>query len=80
MDRYRPTALVLAGLLADERIHRPLLASAFPNGDGVVATSAQRDFLKALVANDWLWDLRCGNAINGSKRQACPVTARRVRN
>jgi hypothetical protein len=50
----------------------PLLASAFPNGDGVVATSAQRDFLKALVANDWLWDPKFGNAIKWFKAAGLP--------
>lgn len=38
-----------------------LVARAFPRGDGVVTTAAQRRFLTALVGNADLWDPRFGN-------------------
>ncbi|WP_338867872.1 hypothetical protein [Myxococcus stipitatus] len=37
------------------------VARAFPQGDGVVTTAAQRRFLTALVGNKDLWDPRFGN-------------------
>lgn len=39
-----------------------LLAAAFPEGDGVVRTEAQRRYLRALVDCLELWDPRSGNA------------------
>jgi hypothetical protein len=39
----------------------PLLAKAFPDGNGLVTTDAQRRFLAALVDNAKLWDPKYGN-------------------
>jgi hypothetical protein len=39
----------------------PMLAAAFPDGSGRVQSNLQRDFLRALVANDALWDPKFGN-------------------
>ena len=41
----------------------PLLAAAFPDGDGRVRTEAQRRFLAAMVDNEDLWDPTLGNAM-----------------
>ena len=39
----------------------PLLAAAFPLGDGIVRTDGQRRYLRALVDHDALWNPRVGN-------------------
>jgi hypothetical protein len=41
-----------------------LLRAAFPEGDGVLRTEAQRLYLRALVEQDALWNPRNGNAHN----------------
>jgi len=50
----------------------PLLAAAFPDGRGVAETPAQRRFLKALVANEALWDPKFGNADRWFKKAGLP--------
>ena len=39
----------------------PLLAAAFPLGDGIVRTDGQRRYLRALVDHGALWNPRMGN-------------------
>jgi hypothetical protein len=50
----------------------PLLAAAFPDGDGVVRTAAQRQFLEALVARSELWDEKFGNPLQWFSRAGLP--------
>jgi hypothetical protein len=50
----------------------PLLAAAFPNGDGKVTTEAQRRFLDALVKRAELWDPTNGNAHKWFKKAGLP--------
>jgi hypothetical protein len=40
----------------------PLLRAAFPNRNGIIETDAQCRYLRALVENADLWDLKFGNA------------------
>jgi hypothetical protein len=55
----------------------PLLAAAFPDGDGVVKTDAQRRFLSALVNKAELWDRTLGNANKWFKQAGLPYDRRR---
>jgi hypothetical protein len=57
----------------------PLLAAAFPDGDGVIKTEAQRRFLRALVMNRELWDPRFGNASIWFKRAGLPYDRKACR-
>jgi hypothetical protein len=50
----------------------PFLAAAFPDGNGVVKTAAQRKFLTALVNRAELWDPRIGNADKWFKKAGLP--------
>ncbi|NOK04601.1 hypothetical protein HNV27_23995 [Myxococcus xanthus] len=50
----------------------PLLVHAFPSGDGVVRTEAQRRFLAALVDASHLWDPRFGNAGGHFRKAGLP--------
>jgi len=49
-----------------------LLAAAFPDGDGVIKTAAQRRYLRALVNNAGLWDPVYGNASLWFKKAGLP--------
>ncbi|RKG68317.1 hypothetical protein D7V80_13000 [Corallococcus sp. CA054B] len=63
-DRLLPVAVTLARITAKHCVDMewgPLLAAAFPAGDGQVRTDAQRRFLSELVANADLWDPTFGN-------------------
>jgi hypothetical protein len=74
-DRLTSAAIAVVRIARKQTVDfdwGPLLASAFPNGDGVVATKAQRDFLKALVANEWLWDPKFANPIKWFKAAGLP--------
>jgi hypothetical protein len=55
----------------------PLLAAAFPDGDGVVRTDAQRRFLRALVNKAELWDRTLGNANKWFKQAGLPYNRSR---
>jgi hypothetical protein len=54
----------------------PLLVAAFPDGNGIVRTEAQRRFLRALVSNAELWDSACGNAYKWFKQAGLPYDRR----
>jgi hypothetical protein len=74
-DRLTSAAIAVVRIARKQTVDfdwGPLLASAFPNGDGVVATKAQRDFLRALVANEWLWDPTFTNPIKWFKAAGLP--------
>ncbi|RKH95851.1 hypothetical protein [Corallococcus sp. AB038B] len=63
-DRLLPAAVTVARVTTKYCVDRewgPLLAAAFPAGDGQVRTDAQRRFLSELVANADLWDPTFGN-------------------
>ncbi|AFE07186.1 hypothetical protein COCOR_06872 [Corallococcus coralloides DSM 2259] len=63
-DRLLPVAVTLARITTKHCVDMewgPLLAAAFPAGDGQVRTDAQRRFLSELVANADLWDPTFGN-------------------
>ncbi|WP_223637985.1 hypothetical protein [Corallococcus sp. EGB] len=63
-DRLLPVAVTLARVTVKQCVDMewgPLLAAAFPAGDGQVRTDAQRRFLSELVANADLWDPTFGN-------------------
>jgi hypothetical protein len=55
----------------------PLLVAAFPDGNGTVATGAQRRFLRALVNRAELWDPGCGNAYKWFEKAGLPYDRRR---
>lgn len=50
----------------------PLVAVAFPEGDGIVKTESQRRFLSALVRNTDLWDPKFGNPVKWFKKAGLP--------
>lgn len=50
----------------------PLLAAAFKESDGQIATEAQRRFLAALVKNPKLWDAHFGNPHKWFKKAGLP--------
>ncbi|GAK49578.1 hypothetical protein U14_00801 [Candidatus Moduliflexus flocculans] len=50
----------------------PLLAAAFKDGDGQIATEAQRRFLAALVKNQKLWDAHFSNPHKWFKKAGLP--------
>ena len=50
----------------------PLLAAAFLDGTGAVASDAQRRFLRALVKKKELWDPRLGNAHKWFEKAGLP--------
>ena len=65
-DRLVPGALALLPIADKRTVDRdwgPLLAAAFPAGDGIVKTPAQRQFLQALVDQRKLWDPVYGNPL-----------------
>lgn len=59
------------GGVADEE-WGSLLALAFPAGDGIVNTDAQRRYLRALVARDDIWGERDGNAMGWFEKAGLP--------
>ncbi|TSC23554.1 hypothetical protein [Corallococcus sp. Z5C101001] len=63
-DRLLPVAVALVRVTTRSFVDQewgPLLAAAFPAGDGQVRTDAQRRFLSELVANADLWEPTFGN-------------------
>jgi hypothetical protein len=65
-DRLLPGAVAVLDVATKHTVDRdwgPLLAAAFPAGDGVVRTDAQRRFLRAIVEHDPLWDRAYANPI-----------------
>jgi hypothetical protein len=84
-DRLASAAVAVAGLTTKYCVDfdwGPLLAAAFPDGDGILKTPAQRRFLGTLVKRTELWDPKFGNALKWFQqaglaydRQAC---ARRI--
>jgi hypothetical protein len=56
----------------------PLLAAAFPRGDGVVRTAGQRRSLRALVDQPDLWDRKAGSPRRWFAEAGLSTSARRV--
>lgn len=85
-DRLVDGAIALVRITAKSCVDSdwgPLLAAAFPDGDGLIKTDAQRRFLNALVKRRELWDPKFANPLTWFKqaglpydRQAC---ARRIK-
>ncbi|WP_020474742.1 HEAT repeat domain-containing protein [Zavarzinella formosa] len=50
----------------------PLLASAFPDGDGVVKTDAQRRFLEALLEKTEFWSPKIGSSLKWFEKAGLP--------
>jgi hypothetical protein len=50
----------------------PLLAAAFPDGNGIITTDAQRKYLLALTKKMELWDSTFGNALIWFKKAGLP--------
>jgi hypothetical protein len=74
-DRMLPGALTLLSIAHKHTVDRdwgPLLAAAFPAGDGVITTTAQRRFLQALVDQRPLWDPSYGNPEQWFRKAGLP--------
>jgi hypothetical protein len=64
-DRLADAAISVIGITSKSCVDfdwGPLLAAAFPDGDGVIKSQSQRRFLRALAGKAELWDRRFGNA------------------
>jgi hypothetical protein len=74
-DRLASAAIAVVGVTAKYCVDfdwGPLLAAAFPNGDGTIKTPAQRRFLRTLVGKAGLWDPTLGNALKWFKQAGLP--------
>lgn len=74
-ERLLPVAVTLARVTVKQCVDMewgPLLAAAFPAGDGQVRTDAQRRFLSELVANARLWEPTFGNPEKWFRKAGLP--------
>jgi hypothetical protein len=81
-DRLVDAAIAVVGVAAKQTVDRdwgPLLAAAFPEGDGVVRTDSQRRYLRALTDRADLWDPRYGNAELWFKKAGLPYDRKECR-
>jgi hypothetical protein len=74
-DRIARSAVSVVGATAKYCVDYdwgPLLAAAFPHGDGLVQTESQRLFLTALIQKADLWDSKFGNPLEWFTKAKLP--------
>lgn len=81
LERVKDLERLLPGMQAVLRVTNkhcvdfewgPLLAAAFPDGDGQIHTDAQRQFLRMLVNQTGFWDPQWGNAYKWFQKAGLP--------